>query len=109
MSNKSRLDVLLVDRGLQESRQKAQATIMAGLVYVDGQKVDKPGTNVPNNAEVEVRGKVLRYVSRGGLKLEKAMKTWPITLQGKTCADIGALPADLPIVCCKTVRKRYMR
>ena len=90
MSNKTRLDVLLVDQGLQVSRQKAQATIMAGLVYVDGQKVDKPGTNVANDAEVEVRGKVLRYVSRGGLKLEKAMKTWPITLQGKTCADIGA-------------------
>ena len=90
MSNKNRLDVLLVERGLQESRQKAQATIMAGLVYVAGQKVDKPGTNVANDAEIEVRGKSLRYVSRGGLKLEKAMQTWPITLTGKTCADIGA-------------------
>lgn len=90
MSNKTRLDVLLVERGLQESRQKAQATIMAGLVYVAGQKVDKPGTNVANDAEIEVRGKSLRYVSRGGLKLEKAMQTWPITLTGKTCADIGA-------------------
>ena len=90
MSNKTRLDVLLVERGLQESRQKAQATIMAGLVYVSGQKVDKPGTNVANDAEIEVRGKALRYVSRGGLKLEKAMQTWPITLTGKTCADIGA-------------------
>ena len=90
MSNKTRLDVLLVEQGLQESRQKAQATIMAGLVYVDGQKVDKPGTNVANDAVIEVRGKALRYVSRGGLKLEKAMQTWPITLQGKICADIGA-------------------
>ena len=90
MSNKTRLDVLLVERGLQESRQKAQATIMAGLVYVAGQKVDKPGTNVANDAEIEVRGKALRYVSRGGLKLEKAMQTWPITLEGKICADIGA-------------------
>ena len=90
MSNKTRLDVLLVEHGFQESRQKAQATIMAGLVYVDGQKVDKPGTNVANDAAIEVRGKALRYVSRGGLKLEKAMNTWPITLAGKTCADIGA-------------------
>ena len=90
MSNKTRLDVLLVERGLQESRQKAQATIMAGLVYVAGQKVDKPGTNVANDAEIEVRGKALHYVSRGGLKLEKALQTWPITLTGKICADIGA-------------------
>ncbi len=90
MSNKTRLDVLLVERGLQESRQKAQATIMAGLVYVAGQKVDKPGTNVASDASIEVRGKALRYVSRGGLKLEKAMQTWPIMLTGKICADIGA-------------------
>ena len=90
MSNKTRLDVLLVEQGLQESRQKAQATIMAGIVYVNNQKVDKPGTAVPNDAHIEVRGKTLRYVSRGGLKLEKAMQVWPITLEGKTCADIGS-------------------
>ena len=90
MSNKTRLDILLVDRGLQESRQKAQATIMAGIVYVNDRRVDKPGTAVPNDAHVEVRGKTLRYVSRGGLKLEKAMQTFPITLEGKVCADIGA-------------------
>ena len=90
MSNKTRLDVLLVEQGLQESRQKAQATIMAGIVYVNNQKVDKPGTAVPNDAHIEVRGKTLRYVSRGGLKLEKAMQTWPIELEGKTCADIGS-------------------
>ena len=90
MSNKTRLDVLLVEQGLQESRQKAQATIMAGIVYVNNQKVDKPGTAVPNDAHIEVRGKTLRYVSRGGLKLEKAMQTWPILLEGKTCADIGS-------------------
>lgn len=90
MSNKTRLDVLLVEQGLQESRQKAQATIMAGIVYVNNQKVDKPGTAVPNDAHIEVRGKTLRYVSRGGLKLEKAMQTWPIVLEGKTCADIGS-------------------
>ena len=90
MSNKTRLDVLLVERGLVESRQKAQAVIMAGQVFVARQKVDKPGTAVANDAEIEVRGHVLRYVSRGGLKLEKAMQTWPITLEGKVCADIGA-------------------
>ena len=90
MSKKTRLDVLLVERGFQESRQKAQAVIMAGSVFVAGQRVDKPGTSVPNDAEIEVRGGGLRYVSRGGLKLEKAMQTWPITLSGKTCADIGA-------------------
>ena len=90
MANKTRLDVLLVERGLQETRQKAQATIMSGLVFVKGQRVDKPGTAVPNNAEIEVRGNALKYVSRGGLKLEKAMATFPITLEGTICADIGA-------------------
>lgn len=90
MSNKTRLDVLLVEQGHMESRQKAQAVIMAGSVFVDGQRVDKPGTAVPNTAQIEVRGHALPYVSRGGLKLEKAMKTFPLTLTGKVCADIGA-------------------
>ncbi len=90
MSNKTRLDVLLVERGLQESRQKAQATIMSGLVFVRGQRVDKPGTAVLNDAEIEVRGNVLPYVSRGGLKLEKAMASFPIHLEGAVCGDIGA-------------------
>ena len=86
---KVRLDVLLVSRGLQESRQKAQATIMSGQVYVDGRRVDKPGTAIPASADIEVRGG-LRYVSRGGLKLEKAMALWPISLEGKVCMDVGA-------------------
>lgn len=90
MKGKTRLDVLLVERGLQESRQKAQATIMSGLVFVDGQRVDKAGTAVSPEASVEIRGHTLRYVSRGGLKLEKAMSTFGLTLEGKTCADIGA-------------------
>lgn len=90
MKGKTRLDVLLVERGLQESRQKAQATIMSGLVFVDGQRVDKAGTAVSPEASVEIRGHTLRYVSRGGLKLEKAMTTFGLTLEGKTCADIGA-------------------
>lgn len=90
MKGKTRLDVLLVERGLQESRQKAQATIMSGLVFVDGQRVDKAGTAVLPEASVEIRGHTLRYVSRGGLKLEKAMTTFGLTLEGKVCADIGA-------------------
>lgn len=90
MSNKTRLDVLLTERGLAESRQKAQAVIMAGHVFVAGQRVDKPGTAVLSDAPIEVRGHTLPYVSRGGLKLEKAMKTFPITLTDKICADIGA-------------------
>ena len=73
MSKKVRLDVLLTEKGLQESRQKAQATIMSGLVYVNGQRVGKPGAAVDPEADVQVRGNTLRYVSRGGLKLEKAM------------------------------------
>ena len=90
MSKKTRLDVLLVERGLQESRQKAQATIMSGLVFVNQQRMDKPGTAVANDAEIEVRGNTLKYVSRGGLKLEKAMATFPVQLEGAICGDIGA-------------------
>ena len=90
MSNKTRLDVLLVERGMEESRQRAQADIMSGIVFVKGQKVDKPGTAVANDAEIEIRGNTLRYVSRGGLKLEKAMATFPISLEGAVCGDIGA-------------------
>ena len=90
MSKKIRLDVLVTERGLCESRQKAQATIMSGIVYVSGQKVDKAGTPVAADAVLEVRGHTLRYVSRGGLKLEKAMKHFDITMDGKVCMDIGA-------------------
>ena len=90
MSNKTRLDVLLTERGLLDSRQKAQATIMSGIVFVNGQRVDKVGTAVANDALIEIRGATLPYVSRGGLKLEKAMQTFPLTLTGKICADIGA-------------------
>ena len=90
MSDKMRLDLLLVERGLEESRQRAQAVIMSGVVYVDGRKADKPGMAVPAAATVEVRGDKLPYVSRGGLKLEKAMEAFPIHLEGAVCADIGA-------------------
>ena len=87
---KKRLDVALVEQGLAESRQKAQALIMAGQVYVNGQKETKAGAPVGEEAAVEVRGKALPYVSRGGLKLEKAIALWPISLSGAVCADIGA-------------------
>ena len=87
---KKRLDVAVTELGLAESRQKAQAVIMAGQVYVNGQKVDKAGAPVSPEDKIEVRGKTLRYVSRGGLKLEKAMACWPISLEKAVCADIGA-------------------
>lgn len=87
---KKRLDVALTELGLAESRQKAQALILAGEVYVDGQRVDRAGAPVGPEAKIEVRGRGLRYVSRGGLKLEKAMACWPISLSGAVCADIGA-------------------
>lgn len=91
MANKMRLDVYLAEKGMTESREKAKALIMAGQVYVDNQKCDKAGTMIDTDkAAVEVRGEKLRYVSRGGLKLEKAMSEFPITLSGKTTMDIGA-------------------
>ena len=90
ISNKTRLDVLLTERGLLDSRQKAQATIMSGIVFVNGQRVDKVGTAVSNDALIEIRGTTLPYVSRGGLKLEKAMACFPITLEDDICMDIGS-------------------
>lgn len=87
---KKRLDVLLFEKGLAESRQKAQAIIMSGQVYVGGQKTEKAGILVGEDTDIEVRGGGLRYVSRGGLKLEKAIRLWSIPLEGKICADIGA-------------------
>lgn len=87
---KKRLDVLLVERGLAETRQRAQGEIMAGCVFVAGQKTEKPGAAVPEDAEIILRGKALPYVSRGGLKLEKAMRSFPVALDGAVCADIGA-------------------
>lgn len=90
MKNKERLDVLLVSRGLQESRAKAQAVIMAGDVYVNGQKADKPGMDVDLEAQIEVRGASCPYVSRGGLKLEKALRDFGVDPTGYVCSDSGA-------------------
>ena len=87
---KKRIDVLLYEKGLAPSREKARTLIMAGCVYADNQKFDKPGDTVREDAVLEVRGNTLRYVSRGGLKLEKAMQLFPIKLENTVCMDIGA-------------------
>ena len=90
MADKERLDVLMVNNGLAASRELAKAYIMAGDVYVEGNKEDKAGTKVDVNANIELRGKVMPYVSRGGYKLEKAMEVFPVTIEGKICMDIGS-------------------
>ena len=90
MSEKKRLDAALFEQGYAESREKAKALIMAGIVYVNNQKSDKAGNTVKPDDIIEVRGESLKYVSRGGLKLEKAMKSFNISLNGAVCADIGA-------------------
>ena len=87
---KERLDVLLVTRNLAASREKAKAIIMSGNVYVEGQKEDKPGTAFPSEVQIEVRGNTLPYVSRGGLKLEKALKNFAVSVEGKVCTDVGS-------------------
>jgi len=87
---KIRIDQLLVDLGLAQSRERAKITIMEGNVFVDGQRVDKPGTAVDPEKKIEVRGGQLPYVSRGGLKLEKALKVFPVNPIGKICIDCGA-------------------
>lgn len=87
---KIRLDQLVFDLGLAESRERAKTTIMSGLVFVNGQRADKPGMQVLPDVNVEVKGAALPYVSRGGFKLEKALKVFPIDVTGKTCIDCGA-------------------
>lgn len=87
---KERLDILLVNAGYAASREKAKAIIMAGQVYVNGQKEDKAGSAFDEKAQIEVRGAALKYVSRGGLKLEKAMANFDVSLEGKVCMDVGA-------------------
>ena len=87
---KERLDVLLVKRGLAESREKARAVIMAGEVFVDNQREDKAGQTFPETAQIEVRGKKMKYVSRGGYKLEKALQSLSLDLADKICMDVGS-------------------
>lgn len=87
---KERLDILLVNRSLAASREKAKAIIMSGIVYVDGQKEDKAGSTFEDTCQIEVRGATLKYVSRGGLKLEKAMTHFGVQLADKVCMDVGS-------------------
>ncbi|MFU0828846.1 MAG: 16S/23S rRNA (Cytidine-2'-O)-methyltransferase TlyA [Lachnoclostridium sp.] len=87
---KERLDVLLVKRNLAESREKAKAIIMSGNVFVDGQREDKAGSMFKDSVTIEVKGSQLKYVSRGGLKIEKAINQYGISLEGKICMDVGA-------------------
>lgn len=90
MNNKKRLDAAVFEQGFCESREKAKTLIMAGVVYVNNQKADKPGMTVKDDDTIEVRSNPLKYVSRGGLKLEKAMQSFYLQLDGSVCADIGA-------------------
>src|SRR6266511_3167255 len=88
--NKVRIDLLLVDRGLVESRERAQAMILAGHVLVNGRKQDKAGSRIPEDADIRLLGEQLRYVSRGGLKLEAALNGFAVDVRGKTALDVGA-------------------
>ncbi len=87
---KKRLDVILFEKGLAQSRERAKSLIMSGVVFVNDERIDKAGATVFEDAKIEVKGNTLNYVSRGGLKLEKAMQLFPITLENKICMDIGA-------------------
>jgi len=87
---KSRIDVLLVERGLAPSREKAQAMLLAGNILVNGQKIEKPGTQTANDAQIEIIGETLRYASRGGLKLEGALDDFGVSPHGKVCLDVGS-------------------
>lgn len=87
---KERLDVLLVNKGLAESREKAKAIIMSGIVFVDGEREDKAGQTFDTELPIEIKGHTLKYVSRGGLKLEKAMENFDVTIAGKICMDVGS-------------------
>lgn len=108
MAKKERLDVVLVEKGLFDSREKAKRAIMTGVVFVDGLRYDKAGTTISPEATIEIKGKTLQYVSRGGLKLEKAMKLFPISLSGKVCMDIGASTGGFTDVMLKNgARKVY--
>ena len=94
---KQRLDQLIFDLGYTESRERAKTTIMCGSVFVNGQRVDKPGTAVDPEAKIEVRGEALPFVSRGGFKLDKALKVFPVDPAGKICLDFTG---------CKVLNKR---
>ncbi|OLN23315.1 TlyA family rRNA (cytidine-2'-O)-methyltransferase [Domibacillus antri] len=90
MAKKERIDVLLVEKGLMETREKAKRAVMAGIVYSNEERIDKPGEKIPVDAPLEIKGKTMPYVSRGGLKLEKALQVFDVTVQDKILLDIGA-------------------
>src|SRR5260370_7479752 len=92
MPGKSRMDNLLFEGGIRLSRERAQALVLAGKVMVNQQKVTKPGTSVAADAEIRLLGEDQRYVSRGGIKLEEALRHWQIEVNGKVCLDVGASP-----------------
>lgn len=103
---KVRLDQLVFDLGLAESRERAKTTIMAGLVFINGQRADKPGMQVSPDVSVEVKGDAIPYVSRGGLKLEKALRVFPISPVGKVCIDCGASTGGFTDVLLKNGAKK---
>ena len=106
---KQRLDILLVEQGLAASREKAKAMIMSGVVFVNGQREDKAGSTFDEKAAatIEIHGSTLRYVSRGGLKLEKAVEQFGFSLKDKCAWMLALLPEDLRIACCKTEQQKY--
>lgn len=97
-SKKERLDVLLVEQGLMETREKAKRAIMAGIVYSNENRLDKPGEKIARDTPLTVKGNPLKYVSRGGLKLEKALQEFDLTVEGKLLIDIGSSTGGLQIV-----------
>lgn len=103
---KIRLDQLVFDLGLSESRERAKTTIMAGLVFVNGQRADKPGMQVSPDVSVEVKGDAIPFVSRGGLKLEKALRVFPVSPEGKVCIDCGASTGGFTDVLLKNGAKK---
>lgn len=107
-AKKERIDVLLVERGLIETREKAKRAVMAGLVYSNEERLDKPGEKISSDAPLQIKGNVLPYVSRGGLKLEKALKVFDLKIKDKIMIDIGSSTGGLPIVPCKTGRSCLM-
>ena len=106
--HKIRLDQLLVNRGLVSSREKGKALIMAGQVYINGEKAEKPGTGVYDDTVVEIKGEGLPYVSRGGLKLERALQEFELDIQDKLILDIGASTGGFTDCALKTGPKRFM-
>ena len=108
-SAKKRLDLLVVERGLAESREKAQAMILAGEVRVNGERSDKAGAQIAEDARIEVSGTSAKYASRGGLKLEGALEDFGIDVAGKSASISARPPEASPIACCSMARAAFTR